>query len=148
MSKLHAFITFFFLIFLQTVFGANSRPVWIIQLYCLAIAGIRQCFRQRRNVCLQAELLGGRIVVAGRVEGVVVVVDGAVLGRIGAELEDVLVERLHLAFVRNRLDVVLVGVRRLEEATLKKTIVNFVLYDLTDFFPRFMWLSENDVWLI
>lgn len=58
------------------------------------------------------------VVVPGQVVRIVVVVDGTVLLRIRTELGRVLLEGQHLALVRNRLDVVFVLVRRLEEGTL------------------------------
>lgn len=73
---------------------------------------------QLGNVRLQLQLLGGRIVVAGHIECVVVVVDRTVLAGIRAKLEHILVEWFHLAFMRYRLDVVFVRVWRLEKAAL------------------------------
>lgn len=76
--------------------------------------------RQHLNVRLHPDRHDGRIVVPGQVVRVVVVVDGTVLARVGPELGRVLLEREHLALVRNGLHVVFVLVRRLEQGTLKR----------------------------
>lgn len=75
--------------------------------------------RVQRNVGVQLQALRGRIVVAGHVERVVVIVHRRPSRRIGAEFLHILGERLHTALVRDGLDVVLVGVRRLEKASLQ-----------------------------
>lgn len=67
---------------------------------------------------LHLDVIHGRIVVTGQVVSVIVVVNRFVVLWFAAELLHVRVKLEHFAFVRNRLDVVFILVRRFEECAL------------------------------